>query len=285
MEGRRGRGLRPSQVLPLPDAGPRWAPPRPPADDGGRRPGGRGVVAGILLVVVLVGGGSALVGDGGAVTPDLVTDVVTEDAVVTVLQLFAAEQAVAATVAGAAEPAADVFALPGPSARAIALRDAAAAARTTLVATRGAGVGPGTPAATYAAHGDHDALLAVAEGLITHTADLGVLAELHATLLTGAATATAEQARTHLARILARPEVALRSWAAALQQIIDGVGTPALADEARAMAAEEWRATAQRLAPAALTDLVAFLNGIDPGVLAALDGHPVAGPALARLRG
>lgn len=231
----------------------------------------------VALAVV----GSGLLGDSGAPPPaELTTDVATEDAVVTVLQLFAAETALPDAVRDDGDP----FALPGVLARAQALTRAIAQAEATLAATRDTEVAPGTPAATYASHSDHDVLLDVARGVADHATELSVLHEVHTTLLTGASTVTPDESRQHIAQAQTSEHEQVRAWGLALQQVIDGPADPQGAEAARLAAGQDWRAEADRLAPAALQDLTAFLNGIDQGVLAALDGHPVAGPALQRLR-
>jgi hypothetical protein len=265
-------------VLPLPGQA---RPPAAPPPDDARGPGRRrrlGVAAGALAAAAVLGG--ALLPGAGTAPPPLVTDVVTEDAVVAVLRLFAAEAALADPLADPAAP----FALPGPAGRAAALRDAAAAARAEVAALRDARVGPGTPAEDYAASPDHDALLQVVDDLVRHTEVVAGLEEVHATVTTGAAVTTPAEAAAAVDRAAAEARPALRAWAQALQAALARSGDAAQLAAARAAAQSAWRADADRVAPAALGDLTAFLSGIDPGVLAALDGHPVAGPALDRLR-
>jgi hypothetical protein len=247
------------------------------------------VSAAVGLVVVLVIGVVLTTSQGGEPGPtspaeeDAGIDIATEDAVVGVLQLFATE--VALTDAAATDG--DAFALPGPAGRVQAMRQQVEVASGMLTATREAGLAPGTPGMTYAQDPDHDALLAAAAEVAAVGADLGYLNDLHLSLLTGSGTATLGDAPQRLSALSERYGTEpLGLWATALAQVLatPGPEAAAVADGARAAAGASWVQTADRIAPAALDDLTAFLNGIDPAVLAALEGHPVAGPALQRLR-
>ncbi|CAN5458670.1 hypothetical protein BH23ACT9_BH23ACT9_23670 [soil metagenome] len=276
--------------MPLPEPAPRWSPPPSPdrrtGPGGRRRPAraagrARWLTAAALVLVVL--GVAALIGGGDAPGPAPVTDIATEDAVVGVLQVYVAEADLAAVVTPIT-----AFGLPGPAVRATALDELIQSTRTVLEQARQTDPAAGTPGATYTAHPDHDTLLGVAVDLAAETRELAFLTEVHATLFTGSGTVTPDEVARGLQAVLTgaggQP---LRDWAQMLAQAAGGDRTVLVgpAEAARGAAGAHWEQQAARLAPAALPPLVHFLNGIDPGVIAALDGHPVAGPALRRLRG
>lgn len=298
----RGRGVKPSQALPLPRPTSGWRPPTPPQggsdnpaspDSAGtsgrrrRRAGSIGVGAVAVLIVVAVGATSTL--SSGQAAPQattpvtgLVTDIATEDAIISLAQLYTAELALPASLGATARP----FDLPGLVAKAAALQQAVDRVGVTLSDLRAQDIAPGTPGGDYAANTTHDALLSYAQDLATHTTDLALLDSFHQTLFAGAGTITTDRALSGLQDVVARTgDRPLGAWAASLIGVLNGT-TPAVPDDGiRQAAGQEWTAAADRLAPAGLADLTEFLNGIDPGVIAALDGHPVAGPVLRRLRG
>lgn len=277
------RHARPSQVLTLPDERAGWG---PPAGESATPPAPRGpllarraviAVAGLIGLTLLVTAGT-----GGDRQPVPELDVATTDAVVDVLRLYEAE----VTVTGAAAAHVDLFAVPGPAARARQLRLAAEELRAVLTELRSQPVAAGTPGASYVAHPDHDAVLALTERLAVDAALLGFLGDVHDSLYRGTGVVSLPQARERLVvEVLptAGPDLALH-WGRLLVTGIDGAGTRDDAEQARLDAAAEWATTAERLGPADGADLAAFLNGIDPAVLDVLDGHPVAGPPLRRLR-
>ncbi len=265
-QGRPTRGRvtqrRPSQVLGLPGDSTGWAPPgvrRPtgPADGGRAEAGDRAVrpttrrratlVVGVLTALALTTAlvtsvGDASGGDRQDPAPELVTDIATEDAVVSVLQLFAAQ----VTLTGVASPDAGAFALPGPSGRAAALRDAAATVGSTLGALRDAEVAVGTHGRDYALDGDHDLLLEETLDVATLTDDLATLNDIHLTLLTGAGTADLRTAPAALADVVdRRPDGPLGAWAGTLQDGLDGDPSAAsAAGAARDQADALWRTRA-----------------------------------------
>jgi hypothetical protein len=212
---------------------------------------------------------------------DLVTDIATEDAIISLAQLYTAELALPASLGATARP----FDLPGLVAKAAALQQAVDSAGVTLSDLRTQDVAPGTPGGDYAANTNHDALLSFAEDLAAHTTDLALLDNVHQTLFAGAGTITPDRALLPLRDVVARAgDRPIGAWAASLIGVLDGTAPAVPDDGLRQAAGQEWTAAANRLAPAGLADLTAFLNGIDPGVIAALDGHPVAGPVLRALR-
>lgn len=250
-----------------------------PADRAGRRRVTATVVVVAIAVVLTV---VATSGGGGPSTPPPVTDLAAEDAVVAVLQLFVAEEDLTAAVAAGSDP----FALPGPTARAAGIDEAVAAHRRVLSTVRADPPGPGTPAEDYVADGDHEALARVAGEVAAHLRLLGFLDDVHRSLYGGAGVVAMEEARRVLQDQLDTGGLppAAAAWARGLRIALDGTPDPQLAATDRVAAAAEWQARAGAIGPADSADLVAFLNGVDPGVLAALDGHPLAGPALRALR-
>ncbi|WP_108668621.1 hypothetical protein [Euzebya rosea] len=243
----------------------------------------RGVlVVGLLMGLVLVTSSFGRDDAGNARVPMRV-DVATQDAVVDVLMLYSAE----VDVADAAAAHVDPFGLPPLAVRARQLREATAALREGLVDLRIDQVAPNTPGQAYVDHPDHDALATVADEVATHAELLGFLGDVHDTLYGGAGAVGIPRARSLLdGQILPAggPDAGM-AWARGLLDAIDGRADASVVAAQRAAAGAEWTASANRLGPADGADLAAFLNGIDPGVLATLDGHPVAGPALQRLRG
>lgn len=232
--------------------------------------------AALVLAVTATTGGDA------PATPPPVTDVAAEDAVVAVLQLWVAERDLTAAVAAGTDP----FALPGPTARAAGTDAVLAGHRTVLSTLQAEPPGPGTPAQDYVVDDDHAALARVAEEVAAHLRLLGFLDDVHRSLYGGAGVVAMEEARRVLQDQLdaGTMPAAAAAWGRGLRTALDGAPDPQAAATHRAAAAAEWQARAAAVGPADGADLVAFLNGIDPGVLAALDGHPLAGPALRALR-
>lgn len=238
-----------------------------------------------VLVLVLLGGGGGAGGRG----PGLVgggdgarVDVATEDAVVAVLSLHQAELDLSAAAASHVP----LLAAPGPLGRASAIEQARAQAQTVLADLRQQPVAPGTPGQTYLAHPDHDALLDLAGDVAAQARTMALLGEVHAALLDSSGTALPPDpvAQLEQVRVTAGTAPAAAEWAGTLLAVLQGDGDRAAAASARRAAVDGWASTARRIGPAGGEDLVAFLNGIDPDVIAHLAGHPLAGPALQTLR-
>ncbi len=288
--GRGPRRTRPSQVIVLPDEGQDAGRSRPPTQDAvaateptARRWVRQGVVVvGVLMGLVLV---TSAFGDddAGGTSAPMRVDIATQDAVVDVLGLYAAEVAVADAAAAHVDP----FGLPPLVVRARQLREATAALRARVAELRVEEVAPGTPGQAYVDHPDHDALAEVAAEVADRAELLGFLGDVHDAIYGGGGAVQLPQARRILDEqiLLGDGPEAGMAWASGLLDAIDGRADPATVAAQRAAAGAEWAAVAARLGPADGEDLAAFLNGIDPGVLATLDGHPLAGPALQRLRG
>jgi len=262
-----------------------------------------------VLVVVVLGAGMAVgAGDGtadpaaGARSGAASVDVVAEDRAIALLDLYRREAEAAALLRAHR----DVFTEPrSPSTAAVETVDRLAQARREVEAALDQVhllVDPGAPARAYIHDGGHRGLLLTLEEAGSRAQAVGLLAGTHDALAAGTVASPTDDLREALVRGFgpdSKPE--LRRWAGGLLAALgpadpdadpgaDSHSHPgaelaamAAASAARAESLAAWSMFVSAAAPPATQQLQDFLGTMSPDTLAALAGHPVAGPALARL--
>jgi hypothetical protein len=275
--------FRPSDIYGPPGADPGggapWQGP-PPEPRGLRWPA---IAGASLLVVVAIGVLSAprQVGEGGI--PPAVVDIVSEDQAIASLALYRAQ----AEVADALIVPGSLSAPPGPD---VLLRSADAGAVEVAARLADArGIADADPAArTYWSDPAHDALLVRLRAAAGALSEYTLLAATHDSIYGGAGAIPLETAQFELTSRYATggpdPSGPLALWGRALLAELDGQDAAAASAQARAAADPWWRERADALAPVQVDALRAYLGGLPESTRAGLEGHPVAGPGLARLR-
>jgi hypothetical protein len=268
---------RPGVPTPVPSGAER------PADRPARRRPRWPAIAGLAVLAVV---GIALlaapsqVGEGGV--PPAVVDVVSEDQAIAALALYRAQaEAQEALAVGRS-----LYAPPGPSVVRVAADDAAAVLDQRLAAARA--IGDADPAVrAYWSDPAHDDLRARLKGAAVAIAEVNLLVAVHDTIYDGAGSIPLESAQFELtSRYLTgqAPATPMADWGRALLDELDGADARGAAEEARARTDAWWAEQAGQLSPVATEALRAYLGGLPESTLRGLEGHPLAGPGLTRLR-
>lgn len=269
------RSPRPSQVHRLP--APNGEPPPPQAP---QRRGRRGplLVVGTAAAALLL---LAMLTDTGPRPPQLVPlDITSEDEAVAALGLFAAQDAATAAIGP------QILGQPGPQEMARKARTGAESAAVALRHARSQPASGGLAAAYWSSPG-HDWLVGELRNLADLADDIGLLAAVHDTLYGGAGLIAADEAEHALVnrfRAGRPPATALAGWSDLLLAELDGHDATAPATQARRATEQHWAQAAARARPPDVDRLRDYVASLHPALLEGLRGHPVAGPALDRLR-
>lgn len=280
-------GARPSDLYRLPEhhtpaglagpAGPVRGEPEPPPSSR-RFPAWVGI-AGLIALSLIVAGlvrGTTTVNTGEAAP----VDVVSEDQAVAALRLYGAQTSVIDALAGRKQ----IYEGRGPGDAAAVARRGAAAVQDALDQARGQ-TGASPLAATYWNAAEHTAALSAIEIAAQDAEIIALLAATHDSLYSGSGAIPLNEAVDRITGTFtsSRYSVPLSQWAQALLEQTEDRNRVREAAQARLLAQQVWADQVSALQPAAVSELVAYLNALPTGTVDALRGHPVAGPALQRL--
>ena len=278
------RTARPSDIYGQPQHTPQVASPLPPP--GAPPPPGRRVplwlwVALALGVALLASG---LVGSGGRgaspITDAPLVDVVSEDQAIAALALYDAE---ARTIAQL-EQRAEIYSGGGPPAAAAVARQGAASVQSALDNARS--VPDADPLfMAYVGNGGH---VVTQQSLATAAATaetIALLSATHASVYGGTGEIAVDEAYQSISAAVSsgRTPGALHFWGVALLEQIENRPRLPEASQARAQTQQYWTNFVRQVDPAAVSELLTYLDGLPEVTVEGLRGHPVAGPALERL--
>lgn len=274
----------PSRVFGRPETA--AAPPTPDAPRPPRRGGRlRGTLV-VVLLLALVGGTGALVapdevGEGGV--PPARVDIVSEEQAIAALALYGAQAEVYDEFARIDS----LYAPPGPVALIERLRDGAVESERRRFEARGLPE-QDTAFREYAERADHAFFHSGLMDSWRTTGEISLLLAVHDSLYDGAGSIQLPDAQLQLTSLfetgttVSGPHL---EWGQSLLAEVDGQDRRADAERLRVETDHWWRgAVLEHARPAAQEPLRAYLGGLPEPTLTGLEGHPVAGPALQRLR-
>jgi hypothetical protein len=238
-------------------------------------------VAVLAIVGAAVLGAPDDVGEGG-IAPAVV-DVVSEDQAIAALAIYRAQ----AEARDSLLLDRSLYAPPGPSVLIREAEDAANEVRARLDAARSIPDADPTVRSYWAAN-EHDDYVQRLELAVVGIREINLLAATHDTIFDGAGAVSLPSAEQELtSRYLTGTvdeSTPLAEWGRALLAELDGADDRGRAETARAATDAWWAERASELAPPATEPLRAYLGGLPSSTLTGLEGHPLAGPGLSRLR-